>query len=188
MYRSIIKKIQSIRYKVLFNKFGLNNILGKRLTLGGCDCIEIGNNVVINNDVWLEAVKSYNGIKTNSFIKIGDGVSIGKGSIITSTNNIKIGNGCLFGPYVFLTDHSHGSQIQSELLIPPIKRNLYSKGPIIINENVWIGYGAVILPGVEIGHSSIIGANAVITKDVEAYSLVVGNPGRVIKNLKNSEY
>ena len=60
-------------------------------------------------------------------------------------------------------------------------RPMYSKGPVVIEDNVWIGEMVCILPNVRIGKGSIIGANAVVTKDVPANALVGGNPARVIK-------
>ena len=61
---------------------------------------------------------------------------------------------------------------------------MYSKGPVIIQDNVWIGEKATILPGVTIGEGAIIGANSVVTKDVPAKSLVVGCPAKIVKTLK----
>ena len=67
------------------------------------------------------------------------------------------------------------------LHIPPIKRPIYSKGPVIIGDNVWIGDKATILPGVTIGDGAVIAANAVVTKDVPAFCVAAGNPARIIK-------
>ena len=64
----------------------------------------------------------------------------------------------------------------------PLERPITSKGPVVIGNNVWIGDKATILPGVTIGDGAVIAANAVVTKDVPAYSVVGGNPARVIKN------
>lgn len=57
----------------------------------------------------------------------------------------------------------------------------YSKGPIIIGDDVWIGYGAIILSGVKIGKGSVIGAGSVISKDVPPFAIVAGNPAKVVK-------
>ncbi|QEH61257.1 virginiamycin A acetyltransferase [Spiroplasma chinense] len=62
-----------------------------------------------------------------------------------------------------------------------LTKNIKSKGDTIIGHDVWIGYGATILPGVKIGNGSIIGAKAVVTKDIEPYSVVGGNPAKVIR-------
>ena len=69
-------------------------------------------------------------------------------------------------------------------ILPPVSRPLVSKGKVVIGENVWIGDKATILPGVSIGDGSVIGANAVVTKDVPPYSVVVGNPARIINKVK----
>ena len=64
------------------------------------------------------------------------------------------------------------------------KRTLVRKGPIIVGDDAWIGAGVVILPGVEIGESAIIGANAVVTKKVEPYTIVAGIPARTIGDVR----
>ena len=63
----------------------------------------------------------------------------------------------------------------------PIKRPIYSKGEVIIEDDVWIGDKVSILSGITIGRGAIIGANAVETKDVPSYSIAVGNPIRIIR-------
>lgn len=87
----------------------------------------------------------------------------------------------LTGRFVLISDNNHGTPGDvAELNIPPIDRALSSKGPIIIGNNVWIGDRATILGGVTIGDGAIIAAGAVVTKDVPAAAIVVGNPGRII--------
>ena len=70
---------------------------------------------------------------------------------------------------------------------PPALSDLPIKGDTVIGNDVWIGQNAVILPGVHIGDGAIIGANAVVGSDVEAYSVVVGNPARKIRNRFDDE-
>lgn len=67
--------------------------------------------------------------------------------------------------------------------IAPLSRPVVSKGPIIIDDNVWIGENAVILSGVHIGEGAIIAANAVVTKDVDSYTMVAGVPAKPVKIL-----
>lgn len=67
--------------------------------------------------------------------------------------------------------------------IQPNLRPLVSKGPIIIEENVWIGEMVCILGGVHIGKGSIIGAGSVVTKNIPPYSLACGIPAKVVKNM-----
>lgn len=65
--------------------------------------------------------------------------------------------------------------------MPPTQRPIYSKGPVVIGDNVWIGDKATILPNVSIGKGAIIAANSVVTKDVPEYSVFAGNPAKIIK-------
>ena len=83
-----------------------------------------------------------------------------------------------------ITDNSHGKSDYESLSIPPILRLLHSKGPVIIEDGVWIGDKVTILPGVRIGENSIIGANALVTKDVPANCVVGGVPAKLIKIIK----
>ena len=78
---------------------------------------------------------------------IGDGVSIGAFNHITCTNRIVIGDGVLTGKFVTVTDNSHGNTDYASLHIKPNDRDVVSKGPVVIGNNVWIGDKATILPG-----------------------------------------
>ena len=88
------------------------------------------------------------------------------------------------GRRVTITDNSHGKNTSYvEFQLSPCKRNIYSKGPVIIEDNVWIGDKATILAGVKIGFGSIVGANSVVTKDVPPYSIVGGVPAKILSTL-----
>jgi len=89
----------------------------------------------------------------------------------------------LIASKVYIADHSHGDTSLANLSLPPVYRPLFSKGKVIIEDDVWIGEGAAILPGVVIGRGAIIGTNAVVTKDVDPYTVVGGVPARIIKKL-----
>lgn len=117
-------------------------------------------------------------------IIIGENCDFGDYLHLTSTNKIVIGNNVLTGRWVTISDNNHGDSKIDTLKKSPSKRDIYSKGGIYIGNNVWIGDKATILSGVTIGDGAVIGANAVVAKDVPPYSIVVGNPGRIIKNIK----
>ena len=59
----------------------------------------------------------------------------------------------------------------------------YKSAPVVIEDDVWLGFRSIILPGISLGKGSVVGAGAVVTKDVPPYAVVVGNPGRIIKYL-----
>lgn len=143
--------------------------------------IRVGSDVRFDDHIQLTAWDRYEEQRFTPEIIIGDGCAFGSANHITAINRIEIGNHVLTGKNVLITDNSHGTTERDQLDIPPRLRALHSKGPVVIEDNVWIGDKASILPGVHIGKGSIVGANTVVSKDVPAYSLVVGNPARIIK-------
>lgn len=86
------------------------------------------------------------------------------------------------GRWVTISDNNHGRTDRNTLQLPPVERRLYSKGNVVIGDNVWIGDKATILSGVTIGDGAVIGANSVVTKDVPEYSVVAGNPAKIINH------
>ena len=120
-------------------------------------------------------------------ISIGNNVHFNYRCHIGAINSIVIGDNVLVGSNVLITDHAHGNCNYDDLLVDPFKRKLYSKGRVIIEDNVWIGENCCILPNVVIGHNSVIGANSVVTKTVPPFSVVAGNPARILSaNLSSS--
>jgi len=102
---------------------------------------------------------------------------------IAAADSIVIGDDVLIASRVFITDLNHGNYSGEEHSHPDSisrERTLHTK-PVVIESNVWLGEGAVVLPGVTIGKGSIIGANSVVSRDIPANSIAVGNPARVIK-------
>lgn len=121
------------------------------------------------------------GGKYHPEIHIGCNCNFGAWNHITSTNRIEIGHNFLTGKWVTITDNSHGETDYATLQTPPFQRMVTSRGPVIIGDNVWVGDKATILPNVTIGNGAVIAANTVVTKDVPAYSIAVGNPARIIQ-------
>ena len=168
-----------------FNSFGAQSHLEPCASLlRGMKYISIGAHTFIAKNIQLTAWDTYIGISHTPQIIIGDGCSIGEDNHITAINKIIIGNNVLTGKKVLITDNSHGISEKAMMEIPPLKRPLCSKGGVIIEDNVWIGEKASILPGVHIGCGSIIAANSVVTHDVPAYTLAAGIPARIIKCMK----
>lgn len=114
-------------------------------------------------------------------LSIGENCCFGAMNHITCCNKITIGNRLLTGKWVTISDNNHGATDLESLKVSPIRRPIMSKGPIHIGDDVWIGDHAIILGGVSIGDGAVIAANSVVTKDVPAYSIVAGNPAKVIK-------
>ena len=143
--------------------------------------IHLGVNNSFGDNLYLTAWSKFSTISTPALIKIGDNCDFGAFNHITATNQIVIGDNCLTGKWVTISDNNHGTTSIDDLSLPPLKRTVVSKGPVIIGKNVWIGDKATVLGGVTIGNGAVVAANSVVTKDVPAYSVVAGNPARVIK-------
>ena len=148
--------------------------------------ISIGKGSRLRHHVIITAWQNhYTGINDADLI-IGEGADIGEYTHITAMGHMYIGKNLLTGRCVTITDNSHGKTTSFDCNLPPATRRLYSKGDVTIGDNVWIGDKATILPGITIGDGAIIAANAVVTKDVPAYSVVGGNPAKIIKTIENS--
>lgn len=168
------------RYKSRFRSFGANSWLAPGLTLGNPQFISIGNDSSVMAHCVLETCTEI----TKPDLQIGNGVSLGEYTHITCATKVVIGDGVLTGRFVLITDNAHGASLEKESDIPPSARAISSKGPVLIGKNVWIGDKATILPGVTVGESAIVAANAVVTKNVPAYAVVGGNPAKILKQIK----
>lgn len=117
----------------------------------------------------------------SSQLEIGNNSGIGINSKLQG--KIIIGDNVMMGPNctIYTRNHKH-----ERIDIPMNQQGFDETKPVIIGDDVWIGGGVTILPGVTIGQGSIIGACTVVTKNVPDYSVVCGNPGRVVKNRKEA--
>jgi acetyltransferase-like isoleucine patch superfamily enzyme len=171
----------TLKYRRLFHSFGNDSVITGALSLRGASYISVGPSSLFGKNIVLSAWSCFNNQTFSPQIIIGENVSIGDYAHITAINEIFIGNNVLFGRWVTVTDNSHGKTDICSLKTPPISRQLYSKGKVVIKDNVWIGDKVTILPNVTIGVGSVIGSNSVVTHDVPDYSVAVGNPARTIK-------
>jgi maltose O-acetyltransferase len=106
-------------------------------------------------------------------IRVGQGVFLNFGCIFLDVVEIEIGDACQIGTAVQVVTADHPRD-------PVRRRQGWESGrPVRIGQNVWIGSGAIILPGVTIGEDAIIGAGSVVTRDVPSGATAVGNPARI---------
>lgn len=116
---------------------------------------------------------------TGRNIEIGDYSGIGANCIVP--NNTIIGKYVMMAPEVYIIDNNH---ISDDINIPMCFQGKTPNKVTIIEDDCWLGARVMIMPGRIIGHGSILAAGAIITKDVQPYSIVGGNPAKLIKKRK----
>lgn len=176
---SIFRLLRSKWLQPQFKSCGKMTRFEKIGKIVGFDRISIGESSYFTEGFHLTAWDK----GSYSEIIIGNHCYFGGWNHITCTNKITIGDNLLTGKWVTITDNSHGETIKELMKIHPSQRPIVSKGKVTIGNNVWIGEKATILPGVRIGDGAIIAANAVVSRNVPAYSVVAGIPAKVIKIL-----
>jgi len=163
--------------------------LGPGSKVLGTMAIEVGECAYINRYAWIEAVHTFGNQSFHPAILIGRGLAASDNLHITSINRIEIGDNCLFGSSVLISDHNHGSyrgDEQSNPLESPVQRKLVSHGTVIIGSNVWLGDNVVVMGPVRIGNGVVVGANSVITRDIPDNVIVAGTPARIVKRFNEA--
>ncbi len=116
-----------------------------------------------------------------SHIEVGKNFFANYNCTIIDVAKVKIGDNCQMAPNVAIYTAGHP-------LHPVARNSMYEYGiSVTIGDNVWIGGNTVIMPGVHIGSNTVIGAGSVVTKDIPDWSVVVGNPCRVIKKITEED-
>ncbi|MUG96740.1 acyltransferase [Scytonema sp. UIC 10036] len=201
---SICDKIEqrygSLKHRVLENNYQQDmGKYGKNCSLGSKSLIKSNlNQLFLSDDVIIEDYATLECSLENSAIHIGDRSTVRNFAILKSMQGqIKIGRDCSVNPYsalfgcgdliigdlVRIATHvviNPANHLFDDINIPIDYQPLTNKG-VIIEDDVWIGAGAIVLEGCTIGKGSVIGAGTVVTKSVEPYSVVVGVPGRIIR-------
>jgi len=121
-------------------------------------------------------------------IRIGDDVFIGPGATFSASESfIQIGNKVMFGPNVTIMGGDHNTSIVGAYMYDVNEKLPENDLPIIINDDVWVGTGAIILKGVTIGQGSIVAAGALVNKSIPPYTVVGGIPAIILRNRFSEE-
>jgi acetyltransferase-like isoleucine patch superfamily enzyme len=150
-------------------RFGLGLVLEGNIDITAAKNVQLGRCVRLGKDVYL-------GAWPTGELVVGDNCYIGRWCIILAHYSVTIGNDCLIAPGCHITDVNHGIA-PGELIR---KQPLVSK-PVRIGNDVWMGAGCSILPGVTIGDGAVVGARSVVTHDVPANAIVAGTPAKIIR-------
>lgn len=169
-YLDLVERRDDPRYKLKNTHIGVNVSLG--------NLIFEGNNS-LDHDV-----------KIQGNVMLGLCSTLGHHTVLQG-GDISIGRYCQIAPYVamYAQDHptDYMTQYVNKRLLGGSLQAYSTESPIYIGHDVWVGHGAILLKGITIGNGTIIGAGAVVTKNIPAYSIAVGNPARVIKQRFDDE-
>lgn len=188
--------LRSKLYPLILGEVGRNVVFGQGITLRHPHKIRIGKNVIIDDNCVLDAKGS-----SNVGITIGDGVFVGRNSIIYtkdgdieiqsqanissnceifSSHRLVIGQGSLLAAYCYVM--SGGSyELDSEISFAD--QDGYAKGPTIIGKSCWLGAKVVVMDGISIGDRVTVGTGAVVTKELPSNVVAVGIPAKVVQTI-----
>ncbi len=162
-------------------KFTKNGICTNRT--GNPERIKIGDDSLVMGNMY---------VFTNGSIEIGDHFYLGQNSMIGSEKSIKIGRCVIISNDVRIYDnnnHPTSPKARENMSLNGYSNDNWAwhhsaSAPVVIGDNVWIGQYSTILKGVTIGKGSIVATRAVVTKDVPPYTIVAGNPAKVVKQIE----
>lgn len=194
----MIRRIRKILRKIFAERPVKKTIVG--LTKGdnteingSIDIRKLGGQIVIGSDSLIEGLLVTE--TKDAKIEVGDNVFIGSGSVIDATCGIKISNDVLISYQCIIQDSDNHSLRYSlrKNDTSDWKNDRYhnwevtTKKPITIDKGAWLGARAIILKGVNIGEGAIVGAGSVVTKDVPDWTVVAGNPARIVRKILENE-
>ena len=183
----VINLIYSLRYRFVGQiRVGEGStIRWKGISLGASNKIIVGRGCIVAARISFDS--------TEGKVSIGDNSYVGASHLVCHTG-ITIGHDAVISWGVTIVDHNSHSIKWSERARDITDWHLGRKdwshvaiAPVFIGDKVWIGFNAIILRGVTIGEGAVVGAGAIVTKDVPAYTVVAGNPARVIRILAPNE-
>jgi acetyltransferase-like isoleucine patch superfamily enzyme len=132
----------------------------------------------VGRGVWFDP----HGVYSFDQIELGDDVSLGLGPILMASHSrIRIGSHVMFGPEVVVVAGNHNTSVVGEFMTAVTHKRAEDDRDVVIEDDVWIGARAIVLCGVTVGRGAIVGAGAVVTRDVPPYAVVGGSPARVIR-------
>jgi acetyltransferase-like isoleucine patch superfamily enzyme len=169
MLRLIAARLRALLLGLRGARVGAKCLIGKRLVVRNARGITLGTRVEIEHDVYLKLAGS------EARLAIGDYTFVGVRCSFHVASSVTIGAHTLIGDDVVIADHTHGSAAAHRLDEQGIR-----SAPVSIGDDVLLNPHVVIIAGVTIGNGAIVGAGAVVTKDVEPYTIVAGVPARVI--------
>lgn len=152
-----------------------DSFFGKGVQVCGVKNLSVGAGSCIGDDTWLNVCIRDDKVR----LKIGKCVLIGRRDVISTGGEMEIGDYCIFAPNVYVGDVDH--DYQNDIYKPILLRGSTDNRKLVIEESCWMAMNCVIAGQLTIGRCSVVGANSVVTRDVPAFSVVAGNPAKLIR-------
>ncbi|WP_327669405.1 MULTISPECIES: acyltransferase [unclassified Streptomyces] len=153
-------------------------------TVFGAPWMELGEHCIIGQDVTLTVGMMPDlDLGPDPILRIGNGVVLGRGSHVIADTNITIGDDVYAGPYVYVTSANHSYDDPHQ----PIGKQWPRTAPVYIGSGSWLGAGALILPGAQLGRNVVVAAGSVVRGKVPDYSVVAGAPAKVVRQWSQEE-
>jgi maltose O-acetyltransferase len=122
------------------------------------------------------------GFYTHRTIHVGDDVNLGyRPLLMAALSEIRIGSHVMFGPHVMVIGGNHNTRLPGRFMTEVHEKTPNDDLGVVIEDDVWVGAGAIILRGVTVGRGAIVAAGSVLTKSVPPYAIVAGNPAQVVR-------
>ncbi len=163
-------RLMRLKFAMIWEFGGPVTFLGRIHARAVSGRVRIGSGCMLGPMVTIDCA-------ANATLTIGQGSTVNQGSFIIALHSVEIGDHVSIGEYCSIRDNDHEWTDADRL----IRAQGYIVAPVRIDDDVWIGRGAVIGKGVHVGRGAVIGASAVVVRDVAPYSVVAGVPAKLIK-------
>ena len=163
-----------------FREIGSGSRISPPFRFWGLHQISIGEMVMVHQFIWIQAIGD-EGSNEAAKIIIKSHARIGMGAHISAVRQIVIGEHVMLGRNVYISDHLHGYKDTTTLIA---NQGIDDIKPVSIGRGSWLGNNVAVLPGASIGEHCVIGVNSVVSTPVPDFSVAVGMPARVVRNLR----
>ena len=163
--RLAVERVRAYLLRARGCTIGRGVLVGQGVRVDRPWAVRLGMRCQLEAAVWIKVVDDAARVTVDDYTFLGRGVEI------DASASVSIGRHVLIAPGVFITDHGHGIRAQ-EL----IGSQGCVAAPVVVEDDVWLGSGCIILPGTRVGRGAVVGAGAVVTRDVPPNGIVTGVP------------
>jgi acetyltransferase-like isoleucine patch superfamily enzyme len=171
-------KLFSLMISGAFARFGKKSVLQYPIRLSGEQRIEIGDEVFVGPNSWLQTLPD--GPNSSPALWIVSGTSISGGCVISAVRRVVLEESVLLARNVYISDHIHRYTDKEQ---PILSQGVDKVAPVLVRRGAWIGQNVVVCSGVTIGMGSVVGANSVVNSDIPDWCVAAGAPAQVVKKI-----